>query len=83
MRGSNSPGDCEEPLEIREEEMRQGSSSSDDGDVSRSIQLRESHLDFRVDISEFEGQLDPDYFLDWLQTVERVFEYKDISDDKR
>jgi len=83
MRGSNSPGDCEEPLEIREEEMRQGSSSSDDGDVSRSIQLRESHLDFRVDISEFEGQLDPAYFLDWLQTVERVFEYKDIPNDKK
>jgi len=36
-----------------------------------------------VDIPEFEGQLDPDHFLDWLQIVERVFEYKDISDDKK
>jgi len=54
MRGSNSPRDREEPLEIQEEEMRRGSSSSDDGDVSGSIRpRRESHLDFRVDIPEF------------------------------
>ena len=36
-----------------------------------------------MDIPEFEGQLDPDHFLDWLQTVERLFKYKDISDDKK
>ena len=36
-----------------------------------------------MDIPEFEGQLDPHHFLDWLQIVERVFEYKDISDDKK
>ena len=29
------------------------------------------------------SQLDLDHFLDWLQTVERVFEYKEISDDKK
>ena len=42
-----------------------------------------SHHDFRVDIPEFEGQLDPDVFLDWLQTVERVFEFKDIPEDRK
>ena len=42
-----------------------------------------SHHDFKVDIPEFEGQLDPDIFLDWLQTVERVFEFKDIPDDRK
>jgi len=79
MRGSSSP-----PLEIREEEVRQGSSSSDDGDVGGSQRpRREGHRDFRVDIPEFEGQLDPNHFLDWLQIVERVFEYKDIPDDKK
>jgi len=36
-----------------------------------------------VDIPEFEGQLDPDLFLDWLQTVERVFEFKDIPDERK
>jgi len=63
--------------------MRQVSSSSEDGDgVGSPRPRRESHLDFRVVIPEFEGQLDPDHFLGWL-TVQRVFEYKDIPDDKK
>ena len=28
--------------------------------------------DFRVEIPEYEGKLDPEEFLDWLHTVERV-----------
>jgi len=39
--------------------------------------------DFRVDIPEFEGKLDPEEFLDWLSTVERVFDYKDVPDDEK
>jgi len=42
-----------------------------------------SYGDFKVYILEFEGQLVPDIFLDWLQTVERVFEYKDIPEGKK
>ena len=42
-----------------------------------------SYNDFKVDIPEFEGQLDPDVFLDWLQTVKRVFEFKDIPDERK
>jgi len=38
--------------------------------------------DFGVDIPEFEGKLDPEEFLDWLSTVERVFDYKDVLEDK-
>jgi len=30
--------------------------------------------DFKVEIPEFEGKLDPIEFLEWLQTVERIFE---------
>ena len=37
--------------------------------------------DFKVDIPEFEGHLDPDDFLEWIQTVERVFEYKEVPDE--
>ena len=56
-----------------------------DEDVPRRHQRRQgtSLGDFRVDILEFEGQLDPDHFLDWLQTIERVFEYKDVAEDKK
>jgi len=37
----------------------------------------------KVDIPEFEGQLDPDLFLDWLRTVEWVFNYKYLLDEKK
>ena len=40
-------------------------------------------MDFRVEILEFEGQLNPDDFLDWLNTVERVFKYKEVLNDKK
>jgi len=45
------------------------------------VQANSNH--FRVEIPEFEGKLDPEDFLDWLHTVERVFEYKDIPEDKK
>ncbi|PKU62434.1 hypothetical protein MA16_Dca029070 [Dendrobium catenatum] len=31
---------------------------------------------------EFEGRMDPDEFLDWLHTVERVLEFKEIPADR-
>ena len=59
-------------------------SSSEDGQSRRPFQPRErSHLDFKADIPKFAGQLDSDHFLYWLQTIERVFDYKDIPDDKK
>jgi len=36
-----------------------------------------------VDVLLFEGELDPDEFMDWLQTMERGFDYKDIPDEKK
>jgi len=39
--------------------------------------------DFRVEIPEYEGKLDPEDFLDWLHIVERVFEYKDVPKEKK
>jgi len=37
----------------------------------------------RVDVPKFEGKLDPKEFLDWLSTIERVFEYKDVPEHKK
>jgi len=37
--------------------------------------------DFNVEILEFEGKLAPYEFFEWLQTVERILEYKDIPED--
>ncbi|KAK2382521.1 hypothetical protein QL285_070051 [Trifolium repens] len=39
--------------------------------------------DIRVKIPDFEGKLQPDEFVDWLQTVERVFEYKRYPKKRR
>jgi len=36
-----------------------------------------------VEIPNFKGQLNPDNFIEWMNTVDRVFEYKDILDDKK
>ena len=39
-------------------------------------------LDFKLEILKFEGQLNPDEFIGWISTVERLFEYKDVPNDK-
>ena len=36
-----------------------------------------------VEIPEFEGKLDPDDFLEWMQTVDRIFKFKEISENKK
>ncbi|GKV36628.1 hypothetical protein SLEP1_g44736 [Rubroshorea leprosula] len=44
---------------------------------------KSTDLGIKIDIPDFEGRLQPDEFIDWLHTVERVFELKDIPDNKR
>ena len=39
--------------------------------------------DFKVEILECEGKLNPDEFIEWLNTNELIFEYKEIPDDKK
>jgi len=34
-----------------------------------------------VEVPKFEGRLDPDEFLEWLQAVERAFEFKENPED--
>ena len=42
-----------------------------------------SSFDIKIKIPEFKERLEPDEFLDWLHTIERVFDYKDIPKDKK
>ena len=37
----------------------------------------------KLDILDFEGIMQPDDFLDWLNTVERMFEYCDLLEHKK
>jgi len=36
-----------------------------------------------VEVSKFEGKLDHYEFLEWLRIMERVFDYKEILEDKK
>ena len=38
---------------------------------------------FKVEIPEFGGDLNGEGFIDWLSIVERVFDLKDVPDNKR
>ncbi|GKV41382.1 hypothetical protein SLEP1_g48925 [Rubroshorea leprosula] len=68
--------------------LRDNESSSSTGKVCRQQRPQQNaapkstDLGIKIDISYFEGRLQPDEFIDWLHTVERVFEFKDIPDDK-
>ncbi|XP_022019990.1 uncharacterized protein LOC110920060 [Helianthus annuus] len=46
---------------------------------------RDTHhrSDIKVDIPEYDGRLDPDEFVEWLRTVERVFDYKQTGEEKK
>jgi len=36
----------------------------------------------KFDLPEFEGHLNPNLFIEWIQALERFFEVKDDSDEK-
>ena len=45
--------------------------------------MQANTTDFKVEIIGFEGKLDLEEFLNWLHTVECVFDYKDAPEDKK
>ncbi|KAI4330291.1 hypothetical protein MLD38_028591 [Melastoma candidum] len=36
-----------------------------------------------VQILEFEGYLDPEEFIDWMHTVERIFDYEEVPEERK
>ncbi|VFQ89851.1 unnamed protein product [Cuscuta campestris] len=63
----------------------QGSDHEDDASTSGINKTRapiHEGSNFKVDIPTFDGKNDPDEFPEWLETVERVFDFKDVSDEK-
>nr|GEV43406.1 hypothetical protein [Tanacetum cinerariifolium] len=44
---------------------------------------RSQDLGIKVDILDFEGKPHPNEFIDWLHTVERVFDIKNLSDEQK
>lgn len=44
---------------------------------------RKPDMGVKIDHPDFEGRMYPDEFICWLQTVERVFDYKVVPLDRR
>jgi hypothetical protein len=59
-------------IEPREEEV-----------YSNNTRHEPNDRDLKLDIPEFNGKHDPDVFLEWLRSVERIFEYQEYSDAKK
>ena len=38
---------------------------------------------FKVEIPKFHGRFKPEDFVDWLNTIERVFDYYEVMDEKK
>ncbi|VFQ88052.1 unnamed protein product [Cuscuta campestris] len=70
------------------EESDQGSRSSFENPYHREPRRRDFRvrgdyrggLGFKVEIPSFSGTLQADDFIDWLNEVDRIFEYKDVPD---
>jgi len=71
IQSSRSSSEFEAQEEEAEEEA--SDSSLEERRPRRTRHAKQLSMNFKVQILEFEGQLNPDYFLDWLSTVERVF----------
>ena len=84
LRNPRSPTEQGPRIDPKEEGSYPHEWSSDEGEGRRPFRpSRGGNLDFKVDIAKYEGHLDLDVFLDWLRMVERVFDYKDIPDEKK
>ncbi|XP_070034692.1 uncharacterized protein [Nicotiana tomentosiformis] len=44
---------------------------------------REKRDDVKVDVPDFDGKAQGDAFMEWLLTVERIFEFKNYSEEKK
>ena len=75
------------PDELSEEVESQHSEYEGEAEPRRTPQREwrapSNSKNLRVDISEFEGMLDPHEFLEWLHTVKRIFEYNDVPEQKK
>jgi len=71
----------EEPLQSdpkRQEQVSSHTLDSTSGDeplrmARPELRIQANSNDFKVEVPKYEGKLDPEEFLDWLHTVERVF----------
>jgi len=84
VRSSGSLGYSQEDEDKRGHNLLVSSSEEEPRRRPR-IRERRPHLsfnDFKVDIPEFEGKLDPDDFLEWMHIVERIIDFREIPKER-
>ncbi|PKI36113.1 hypothetical protein CRG98_043495 [Punica granatum] len=72
--------------EIHEEDEEENPFHEESDSSNERASLRHhGHEDYgvKVDIPDFKGHLNPKDFIDWSATIELVFDYKSISEDKK
>jgi len=74
----------EEPLQSDPKRQEQVSRHTlDSSSEDEPLRMARPEPRMQANIPKYEGKLDPEKFLDWLHTVERVFEYKDVPKDNK
>ncbi|VFQ96419.1 unnamed protein product, partial [Cuscuta campestris] len=76
MNMMNTP---EESEDEQEEDVQSGVPSP----TMRRNNQEKSPSDFKVEMPTFDGKDDPDDFIEWLETIERVFDYTEVPEDKK
>ncbi|VFQ71309.1 unnamed protein product [Cuscuta campestris] len=70
------------PEESEDEQEEEAQSETHRCPTTKNSQEKSS-TDFKVETPTFDGKDDPDDFIDWLETIERVFDYTEVSKDKK
>ncbi|VFQ86099.1 unnamed protein product, partial [Cuscuta campestris] len=69
--------------EESEDEQEDDAESAVPSPTMRRNNQEKSSSDFKVEIPTFDGKDDPDDFIEWLETIEHVFDYTEVLDDKK
>ncbi|PKU70261.1 hypothetical protein MA16_Dca019239 [Dendrobium catenatum] len=48
----------------------------------RNNRRRNNDFGIKLELPEFDGRMDPDEFIGWLQSVERILDFKEVSADR-
>jgi len=60
-------------------QRRLAKSEGRNADLRKQLSVNE----FKVEIPEFDGEFNPEEFLEWLHTVERIFKYQEVPENKK
>ncbi|VFQ82890.1 unnamed protein product [Cuscuta campestris] len=72
----------ETPEESEDEQEEESHAETPSSSIRKDNQEKSS-TSFKVEIPTFDGKDDPDDFIEWLETVERVFDYAEVLEDKK